>query len=156
MICTEICWGKFTTICPAQGHRLIEASGASLQRALLMAPSGAQDTASGLALDFKQPPVPCCTASPSSARAQVAASDIYTDTRPLLADSHKLWEQAAAEHPLPTTSSSSRDAGLREAGPPPGLSSLQRGPATPPRPGKPFSCFPGVGQCEKLVCMTDG
>lgn len=147
-ICKGDCWGRFTSTCPAQGssgHQLFWASGAALQTALLAAPPGAQDTAAGLALDFRQLPVPCYAAPPSSAWAHVASSGIYMGTWLFLGDSHMLWQQAGAEHPLPTTSSSSCDADLREARALPGLSSLQRGPASPPHPGDPSPPSLGSG-----------
>jgi len=156
MICKGNCWERFTTTCQAQGHQLFWASGASLQTVLLKAASGVQGTASGLGMDFRQQPVPCCTAPPSSAQAHMASSDSHTDTRLLLASSHKLWEQAGAEHPLPTTSSSSCDANPREYRALPGLSSLQQGPASPPWPESSSSSFSGVRQWEKLVRTTDG
>lgn len=54
----------------------------------------------------------CHTTQPSSAWEHAASSDIYRGTWPLLVDSHKLWEQAGEEHPLPSMRSSSCDADL--------------------------------------------
>lgn len=74
---------------------------------------------------------------------------------PPLADAQEPWEQAGAEHSLPTMGSSSCDADLREARALPGLLTLQRGPASSPQPGRSFSSFPGVRHCGELVCTTE-
>lgn len=73
-----ICWGRFATPCPAPGHQLGQASGASLQRALLMAPLGAQNTALRLALDFRQPPMPCHILHPQHAHTRLLQVFIQT------------------------------------------------------------------------------